>query len=564
LNDILKNIYQKNISIISLSDKIIHFFRTQNFDAALRTSTITINEISDLLKPLFSSKSYINENSEFVDDQSIMNMLRSLLDAQEKNDFILLADLYEIQLIPYLIHLQEIIMAKEEFVFDEERYQSNLITLKESQPQLGAYLSSLPSPLTLFDQGYSIEYTSCGLMTLALDDNGRKYYMHTNNRIQNEAFTLANSWYSYEKTEYIIYGLGLGYHVGALSEIDNNINIEVYESDINIIQLAFAFSDLIYIVQKPNIKIIYDPDYTELMKSINNITEISEFILHYPSLRNIKNIDIKENLENYFIQYSSIKNQLSLLNGNFNANILNNDGVIDELKNDFEDKDLYIIAAGPSLDKNFMQLKELGENTIILATGTVFRKLLNAGITPDYVIVTDPNPRVYRQIAGLEDCDVPMLFLATAFKGYTKNYKGKRYMILQEDFNKAEKYAEQKGFSVYKTGGSVSTTALELGIRLCCKRIIFLGLDLAFTDNFVHAQGTSRRELASSEGLRKVKDIHGNMVYTSRNLDIYRKWIENRIIDKEVIGIDFINATEGGALISGMRILQLEKVIHQK
>ena len=559
MNDSTKRIYHKDIIILGYSDKAIYHIRTQNYDAALRTATIIIDQMSSLLGLLLPTAEYFNNNYQLIELESITNILGGLLDAQENKDYILLADLYEIQLSPFLINLQEIIISKEEVVFDEIYYKDNIKAIEQTTSQLSSYLNSLSSPLALLDLGYTIEYTSCGLMTLALQENNKKYYMHSNNRVINEAFTLAKSWYSEEKTEYIIYGLGLGYHVKELFEIDNNIIIEVYESDINVIQLACAFSDLKNIITNSNIKLVYDPDFTKLANKISNMKKETEFVVHYPSIRNIKLTTMKEKLEDYFIQYSSIKNQLHLLNGNFKENILHYNSSVDELKDIFYGKDLYIIAAGPSLDKNFMQLKEVDNNAIILATGTVYRKVLEAGIIPDYVIVTDANPRVYAQISGLEAKTIPMLFLSTAYKGFAASYQGEKYMICQEDFPKAEDFAKEKGIGLYKTGGSVSTTALDIGIALGCRRIIFLGLDLAFTDNYVHALGTSRRELTSTSDLRKTEDVHGNIVYTSRSLDMYRKWIENRI--KEVKGVEFIDATEGGAIIQGMSISKLQDAI---
>jgi len=557
-NDI-KEILNKNIELLSHIDKIIYYFRTQNQDSALRTATIIIDQMSLLIELILPKADYFNDNYQLIESGSIMRMLSELLDAQDNKDYVLLADLYEIQLTPFLISLQETIISKEEVTYDEAKYHDTINAIEQTTPQLSSNLNSLSSPLVLLDIGYAIEYTSCGLMTLALEENNKKYYMHSNNRVINEAFTLAHSWYSEEKAEYIIYGLGLGYHVNELLGIDSNITIEVYESDINVIQLACAFSDLKSIITNPNIKLVYDPDFTKLANKISNMNKETEFVVHYPSIRNIKMTIMKEKLENYFIQYSSVKNQLHLLNGNFKENVLHYNGIVDELKDSFRGKDLYIIAAGPSLDKNFMQLKELDNNSIILATGTVYRKVLDAGIIPNYVIVTDANPRVYGQISGLESRKVPMLFLSTAFKGFAANYQGEKYIICQKDFPKAEDVAKEKGLNLYQTGGSVSTTALDIGITLGCKRIIFLGLDLAFTDNFVHAAGTSQRELTNTQDLRQIEDIYGNMIYTSRSLDMYRRWIENRI--KEERGVSFIDATEGGAKIQGMTISNLHDVI---
>jgi hypothetical protein len=248
-----------------------------------------------------------------------------------------------------------------------------------------------------------------------------------------------------------------------------------------------------------------------------------------------------------------------LLKGNFERNIKNCDTYVDELKEAFQGKDLYIAAAGPSLDKNYLKLKEVKDKGIILATGTVFKKLLKAGIIPDYVLVTDPNARVYKQIAGEEDSKVPMLILSTAYYGFAANYKGKKYLVLQKDFQRAEKYAAEKGLELISTGGSVSTTALDIGITYGCRRIIFAGLDLAYTDGYAHASGTSRRKAADFDNLLQVEDIYGKLVYTNRSLNMFRLWIENRI--NNVKGIEFIDATEGGAKIKGMRTARLEDVI---
>ena len=58
--------------------------------------------------------------------------------------------------------------------------------------------------------------------------------------------------------------------------------------------------------------------------------------------------------------------------------------------------------------------------------------------------------------------------------------------------------------------------------------------------------------------MRKVESVLGGMVYTSKTLDIYRRWIERRI--ENVNDIEFINAS-GGARISGMKEKSLKQII---
>ena len=543
-------IFKQNIKLIPEVDKIIYYFRIQNYDQALRRLAGVTGELSLLIEELLEDIVYISSNIYPIEAEYILNVLNGLLKAQESKDYIYLVDLFEIHVIDLLAKLQEGILVQFGLPFDENKHLDNINAISELKLDFISELKPLKETAELLGNGYSIDPTSSGLPTLAIETEEERYYLHSNHRVENEAFILANSWYNLEKDTYIVYGLGLGYHIIELANLDDNITIEVYESDMNIINLACMFADLKGIIKRPNVRLIYDPKFIKLIAKISKLEENEDFVLHYPSVRNIKDSRIREELESYFIQQSSVRNQIHLLNGNFKCNIKNFDYSVEQLKNDFQDKDLYIIAAGPSLDKNYKKLKDVGDEGIILATGTVFRKLLNEGMVPDYVIVTDANKRVYAQIRGIEDNTVPMLFLSTAYRGFAEKYKGDKYIIMQKGYNKAEDFASNNDFEIYETGGSVATTALEIGIRLGCRRIIFYGLDLAYTDDYVHASGTSRRDFLDSNDLIETVDIYGNTIKTTKVLNIYRKWIEDRI--KNIKDIEIIDATEGGVKIKGM------------
>ncbi|ROR31530.1 uncharacterized protein DUF115 [Mobilisporobacter senegalensis] len=555
----IREIFIKNIKLLGYTDKTITYLRLQNFYQALIYSTKSIETILEVIENILNNEIYFNDGINIVDAVNINQMLGDLLEAQENRDYILLADLYEMQLNPFVLSLQEMIISKETFTLDQSLYKKNIELILKKDFQLGEKLKKLDSPLTLLEEGYSVEYTSCGLMTLALFDNGKKYYLHSNGQILHEAGMLAREWFSNNISRYTVYGLGLGHHIIELMELDDSINITVYESDINVILLACAFVDLRQMISSDRVNLIYDPSFEKLSTCIKDLDAENRYIIHYPSLRNIKNINIREQLEDYFISYSSVNNQLHKLNNNFKKNIKIYDGYIESLKEMFKGKDLYIIAAGPSLDKNYKELKNLGKDVIILATGTVLKKLLSVGITPHYVIIIDANDGVYTQIKDINTKNIPLLYLSTVYYKIPEDYLGEKYLICQEGYKKAEEFASEHNYHLYQTGGSVSTTALDLGIQFECKRIIFLGLDLAYTNNQDHASGTASFNTVESNDLRQVEDIYGNMVGTSKNLDIYRKWIERRI--KEVKNIEFIDATEGGAKIKGMKIKKLSECL---
>ena len=58
-----------------------------------------------------------------------------------------------------------------------------------------------------------------------------------------------------------------------------------------------------------------------------------------------------------------------------------------------------------------------------------------------------------------------------------------------------------------------------------------------------------------------VKDIYGHDITTAKNLNLYRKWIEQRIQKADAAEMEFIDATQGGAQIKGTTIRELHEVI---
>lgn len=579
--DELWTAFYKNIEMIDQINRMIYFIRTQNYDRGLRISGSIMKNFQETLPYLAACQEFYNEDKLRMDIEQVMGMLNSLLDAQESRDYVLLADLYELTILPFLMELQEKMVVEEQGVpvYNRYRYKDNYMAIKnlEQKKPMMEGASSLARALSdegklpqwlLQEGGYQVEYTSSGEITMKVQKGEQQFYLHSNVGPSKEAFYLANSWLTPGKEEYVIYGLGLGYHIKQLHLLDPDARITVYESDIDTIQMVTAFAYLRELLAYDEINLIYDPTLTAFSKKISETEVEQEVLIYQPSLYTVKNEQLKEFLENYFVQYSSMKNQLVRLYGNFRSNIKRYSELVDVLRPKFEGKRLYIVAAGPSLDLNFEQLRSVsGKDSIILATETVFHKLMKANIRPDYVLATDANPRVIGHISGLEESGVPFLFLSTAFKGFARRYQGKKYMLLQKDFSPAQELAKELGATLFETGGSVSTTALDLGIRFGCRQIVFLGLDLSYPGDFAHAEGTSIRKIADVSKLREVEDIYGGRVKTNKSMDIFRKWIEKRIErakqEKEYLG-EFIDATEGGARILGMKIATMKEMVEDE
>ncbi len=554
----LEEILEINSLLIEKNDNTVFFFRQQNFDRGIRIFKTVINMLEKLITNYNQTIIQLSNYEECYSQDSLLNILANILKAQEDKDYILLSDLLELQLRPFVIKLQEWIIVELNYSFSNHNKEKNLEIILDNDKELYKQLQ----PESKSEVGFQCEYTASGLPTVKCNYSGKEFYLHSNNNPQYEAIIIANSWYNEDKHKYIIYGLGLGYHISQLSEIDSYIEIDVYEANLTILQLAAMYGVLGRCLLSGQVRVHYDPKCIKLAKKLSEVDEDTEFVIHGPSQRIIEEENIRDRMEEYFLHYQSVKNQKGILKGNFRSNVHNYDSNVDELSHLWKDKDIYIIAAGPSLDLNYKILKNIGNNGIVLATGTVFKKLMTAGIRPDYVIISDGNARVIGQISGLENESIPMLILSTAYKEFAIKYQGKKYLICQEGFSMAEEFAKEKGYKAYQTGGSVSTTALDVAVSLGAKKIVFVGLDLAYPNNLVHAEGTSRRYLADVNDLRTVKDVNGSLIKTSKHLDVYRRWIEERIRTTPN-DIEFIDATEGGAFISGTKIMRLEEVVNK-
>ncbi len=531
-----------------LANDAVKNFRRQNLHAAL-------GMMNELTKGLVGCVQMFMEDENLqtmeLDMDHFASLLSGVMNAQENEDYVLVADLLELQIVPWLQQVQELLIANATFGMDEEQANYNLEGIKRQDAALATRLETLVMP-----KEYMIEPTSSGLYTLQVTDTTGSYYFHSNNNPVLEGKIFAEQYYSIDYDHYVVFGLGLGYHIQALLELDDGINVTIIEPDINVICAAVCFGDLSWMHNNPRVHLLYDKDYTKLL---NLLDEEISLIIHNPSLRHVAKPDIKMQLEKFFISDSGKRNMRIQFQNNFRDNVKNCRRYIDEVKNDFEGKNAIIVAAGPSLDKNVELLHNRPEGIVVVAVGTVFAKLVAMNILPDYVIFLDAQKRMYQQIQGLEECTVPIVCASTACKTIAQCYQGEKFLICQEGYDRAEEYADRNGYQLYKTGGSVTTIAFDMCIRLGCKEIAFIGLDLAYTDNRSHANDTADAHVTDASDKIKVPAVGGGTVLASRLFIMYREWIEKRIA-KEAGKVTIIDATEGGALKKGMTIMTLEDV----
>lgn len=232
-----------------------------------------------------------------------------------------------------------------------------------------------------------------------------------------------------------------------------------------------------------------------------------------------------------------------------------------------DDIPAFIVSAGPSLSKNIKELRRAKNRSFIIAVDTAIKPLLGEGIEPDMFATLDGIKPL--ELVDIDQAkEIPLLTVVRAAHSILDYHKGKKFFY-DEGYEYIRKIFEMNGKTIegFSTGGSVATLAFSLVCHLGFRKIIFVGQDLAYTDNKSHADGTFQTVMQeeNTEKFMKVPGNYEEQVPTIKNLDDYRKWFEEYIECWEAgHEVEFINATEGGAKIKGTKLMALSEVIDQE
>lgn len=324
MRDNIRAIFEQNTELIRRTEIALQYYREQQYDKALGLTAQAIDQLRDISEAIFSDREYFAA----VSDASVAEMLNGLLQTKKKKDYVLLADLFEMQLLTFLYSIQELILNKEDYMeYDDAAYAKRIALMKdklaesirscEANPDtakrvslnVNALLDTALDPEQLLREGYRVEFTSSGRMTVAIRDReGRDLYLHSNGNVSKEAFLLAKRWTQKPADTYIIYGLGMGYHIEEMLHLSPDSEIEIYEADMNILKLSCAFSKIENLLQDVGVRLIYDPDGTLIQKRLKERTRNEAVCVHYPSLRNVKEEELREVLSGYIPWVKLIEN----------------------------------------------------------------------------------------------------------------------------------------------------------------------------------------------------------------------------------------------------------------
>jgi len=461
--------------------------------------------------------------------------------------------------------------------------KQNLLKLKESDELLYAELEHFD--FDSYDtQNVTMEKALEGSDVIKIEKNSYEWYFNS----KFEPVKVVNQWIDHlGKIESIativIYGLGNGMLLREfLKKTGENVVFIIYEPSVDIFLKTLNEIDLSFIERRVFILVegindIYFEGVFESFISYENIS-VCKFIGHpnYWSCFQEEAMNYLNRLQGMIKQLDIIcQTKLSLCEGYYknvlmNLRYLDSVSVIDQMFNKVgieipDDMPAIVVSAGPSLSKNVKELKNAKGKAFIIATDSALKGMLDEGIIPDAFATIDP----LKPLNRFEDeriHNIPLFCTESGrFEIVERNRDKKIFANNFFGFGNTFFNMQGKEYLVSEHGGSVATFSFTVARMMGFKTIILIGQDLAFTDDTRYYNSVKEwndHDTLPQHLYAEVEDIHGNMVRTSKDMEVYLEWFEKQI--EYYDEVEVIDATEGGAKIHGTKIMNLAIAIQEK
>ncbi len=455
--------------------------------------------------------------------------------------------------------------------------EKNLSVIKKGRQALYSKLEDiLNSDKYSYNNIEEIE-TRDGNKALIIEKDNIKYRLNSIYRPLTEAEKWANQ-YEFQNLNILVimFGMGNGLFVREmLKRLQSDATVYLYEPDITIFLYILNNVDISDILSDKRVNLfindINDSEFEELLqRNVDWRMLLSQIICYHPIydkiygdeyVKCLKIISKTNNLEKINMDTEKHLSVALAKNAVKNLYYVKESNYISEFIGKIpEQLPAIIVASGPSLDKNIDELKRAEGKAFIFATDTSVKYLIKHNINFDAMITIDSKKAGWH--LKNEKChNVPMFCVLEANTKFMEMHKGRKiwfrgsvYMYdLYNRFNRE--------FPIYNNGGSVATAAFTACVSLGFKNIVLIGQDLAYSGNITHAGGTVKNIPGDKDGRELVEGIDGGKVWTRYDWLIYLHWFEDAI--KSIKDLNVIDATEGGALIHGTKVMKLSEVIDE-
>jgi len=433
-----------------------------------------------------------------------------------------------------------------------------------------------------------VEPAKTGVQTLKILIDGKTQYVHSKYDPEKDAQRFVDKFENENIKHVLFVGTGLGYHIKKFTEAHPGTKYSIYEPDEEVLLTYLGNAKLNELPLNNLMGIFTGIDEETFMGELKALLQSSNGVLKIITLPVYEKIYSEqiESIMKALVESMKIKKSTLVTNVSFQKRwtinsiknfpkVLETPNILHDIdKNAFKGKPGIIVAAGPSLNEEFENLRYIKKNGLayIFSVGSAINALIEHGIYPDAACTYDPQGHNYKVIQKIKEngiSEIPLIFGSSVGYETLKDYPGKMlHMLINQDTIAPYYINNPEEIKVVNDAPSIAVVTFQLLKMLGCSQIILVGQNLAFQSNNRYAAGINhdfiKNELTEKEkkSLLNIKDVHGNDIQTNDSFNKMRNQLEMYI--KVYQDLEVINTTIGGAHIEGTEFKFLSSVITEK
>jgi hypothetical protein len=445
--------------------------------------------------------------------------------------------------------------------------------------------------LSIADESINVVKAKSGHDTIEVIKDGRPVYLHSKYDPEEEAERIVNQYKNVEEYQHVFfYGVGMGYHIEAFLKRYPHVSFTIHEPNVEIAYHYLSHKKLsnLPVSSLKDFHVETTPEETSiyLQQFANNLHNKHLFIClpSYERIYKEKYQQFSEKFKERILnKRDNVRTNLAFekrwtINSMLNfKKVLSTPNILHDISKDqFKDRPVLLVAAGPSLEEEIEYIRQIKENgqAYVFAVGSANKALIQHNIYPDAVCTYDPqshNDRVFSEIIEADISDIPMIFGSSVGYETLEKYPGpKLHMLTNQDTVSPYylKLPSTERIEHVNDAPSIAVVTLQLLYKLGCNPIILVGQNLAYRDKSYYSKGINYETRKASlndkdlQDVMEVDSVDGTKIVTNKPFNLMRQEIEKII--EGFHNTEIINTTKGGAKIRGTSFIPLEDIMSKR
>ncbi len=354
-------------------------------------------------------------------------------------------------------------------------------------------------------------------------------------------------------SEAFVYGIGQGFLPRALLQRPGMERVTVVLLNLSVARVVFEQTIQEDWIRDPRVRLVYLPDTREVhlpycvVPPSVQLADTSCFALRDALMLRLQEQFVASAWSPRLDTICSYLKQ--------NEALIASDPDVGQLFGKWPSREFLVLGPAPTLAAGLPKIEALQGSSVIVAISTALQPLIEAGITPDLVIMIDSesiDPLKAEQRASF--VDVPLVYVAEIQNATLVAWPGPRFVAYLDRPRYDDLRTRHPRQNLW-TEGTVTHSAIDLAVQCGASRVSLFGLDFGYPGGVSHATGTPDfMRVRKSDHGRTLLDGWGNVISSDLNLMTYLRDIEQYIrLHPEV---EFFRADRRGANLEGATWLE--------